>query len=151
MFYQIKKLGVDDLALAQDVFMLFKKVFDGETINRKDLPEEDYLKQLLGKSTFHIFAAIADGKIVGGLTAYEFEMYLKKEKEAYLYDLAVDEAYRRQGMAGALINAAKFYARENNISILFVEAHEEDIGAIEFYRSLGAEMEKVAHFNIYPH
>lgn len=158
MPYHIKKLGPEDLASAQDVFILFKKVFDGATIAAKDLPSETYLKQLLATPSFHIFAAVenstgdtANDKIVGGLTAYEFAMYLKEEKEAYLYDLAVDETYRRQGIARALIESAKQYARENNIATLFVEANEEDIAAVEFYKSLtGASAEKVMHFNIVP-
>ena len=93
--------------MAQNVFILFKKVFDEVDITAKELPEEKYLEHLLATPTFHIFAAIADGKIVGGLTAYEFEMYLKKEKEAYLYDLAVDKDYRRQGIARALMDRIK--------------------------------------------
>jgi aminoglycoside 3-N-acetyltransferase I len=148
MSYEIKKFGPDDISLAQETFLLFKKVFDGIDITSKELPDEPYLKHLLATPTFHMWGAMADNKIVGGLTAYEFEMYLKKEKEAYLYDLAVDEKYRRQGIARALVDAAKQYAKEHGVSTLLVEAQEEDVGAVEFYHSLNAEMQKVVHFNI---
>ena len=149
MSYEIRKIGSNDLALAQGIFLLFKKIFDGIEMPLSELPDEEYLKHLLATPTFHLWGAIADDKIVGGLTAYKFEMYLKEEKEAYLYDLAVDEKYRRQGIARSLINAAKEYSREHNISTLFVEAEEQDLGAIEFYRSLNAETQKVIHFNIH--
>lgn len=148
MQYQIKKLGGGDLSLAQELLILFKKVFDEIDISRKDLPDETYLNDLLQKDGFHVFAALTDGKIVGGLTAYEFDMYMKKEKEAYIYDLAIHKNYRRQGIARSLIKALQEYAGERNISILFVEAHVEDAGAVAFYKAVGAEMEEVRHFNL---
>ena len=144
----IKQLNANDPALAQEVFILFRRVFDEVEIRSSDLPEASYIKSLLDKNSFHVFAAISDNKVVGGLTAYDLEMYLKKEKEMYLYDLAVDENYRRQGIARALIEKLKDHAKHNNVSTIFVEAHREDVEAIEFYKSLDADMEDVCHFNI---
>jgi ribosomal protein S18 acetylase RimI-like enzyme len=148
MQYEIRKLGISDTSLAQELFILFRKVFDDEDVQVPDLPDEDYIKGLLSKDGFHVFVALAEDKVVGGLTAYELDMYVKKEKEAYLYDLAVDKRHRRQGVARSLITALQEYAKENNIHTIFVEAHAEDVEAIDFYTSIHAEMEDVKHFNI---
>jgi len=151
MLYQIKKLETSDISLAQQLFILFKRVFDQVDINVLDLPDKKYLQDLLVKNSFCVFVAVADGEVVGGLTAYEFDMYMEKAKEAYLYDLAVHENYRRQGIARSLIIKLQEYAKENNIATIFVEAHAEDIDAIDFYKSINAEMEQVCHFNMVIH
>lgn len=151
MEYKIKKLSGDDISIAQQLFILFKKVFDGEEISLSDLPDEEYINRVLAKDGFHVFVALVENKVVGGLTAYELDMYMKKDKEIYLYDLAVEQQYRRQGIARLLIASLKGYARENNISTIFVEAHDEDVEAVEFYKSLNGQMEAVSHFNIDTH
>jgi aminoglycoside 3-N-acetyltransferase I len=92
--------------------------------------------------------ALKEKQVVGGITGYELPMYLKEEKEMYLYDLAVDENYRRQGIASSLIEELKRYSKENNIKTIFVEAEEEDTGAVNFYKSLKAEELRAQHFNI---
>jgi aminoglycoside 3-N-acetyltransferase I len=147
--YEIKKLPSDDLPTAIELFALFNKIFYHKTEGERTLPGKDYLQRLLATPEFHVFVALADGKVVGGLTAYEFPMYLKEEKEAYLYDLAVEENFRRRGIARSLIDAMREYGARNGIATLFVEAHERDTDAVGFYASLGGEMEKVEHFNIY--
>src|SRR5574337_1788743 len=81
MQYQIKKLRKEDLSLAQELFILFKKVFDEVDVETTNLPDEIYLSNLLRKDSFHVFAALTEGRVVGGLTAYEFDMYMKKERE----------------------------------------------------------------------
>lgn len=148
MKYQIKKLETDDICLVQQLLILFKKVFDAIDTDVSELPDPAYLKNILAKDGFYVLSALAENRVVGGLTAYVFDMYLKKDKEMYLYDLAVDEDYRRQGVAGSLINALREHAKKNNVSTIFVEAHIEDVGAINFYKSMNAEMEEVRHFNI---
>jgi len=148
MHYEIKKLGTNDVALAQELFILFKKVFNEGDIHSSDVQDDAYIKTLLEKKDFHVFVAIADDNVIGGLTAYEFPMYLKKEKEMYLYDLAVDENHRRKGAAKSLIQGLKEYAQQNDVATIFIEANIGDTEAIEFYKSINADMEEVKHFNI---
>ena len=148
MDFTILKLERKDLQLAKDLFMLFDKIFQEEGQANATLPNDNYLNKLLAQTSFHVFVALSDGKVIGGLTAYELTMYMKMEKEMYLYDLGVSDDFRRKGVASKLIKELKKYARDNNISTIFVEANEEDAGAVEFYKSLGAEMENVKHFNI---
>ena len=46
-----------------------------------------------------------------------------------------------------LIETLAEYCKQNNIKTMFVEAHEEDKHAIEFYHSAKGKAEKVVHFN----
>ena len=147
MKYEIKKLTSTDIELVKQLFVLFKKVFNDSTITSEDVPNDTYLIALLLKKDFHIFTAIDEEKVVGGLTAYDLPMYSKEANEMYLYDLAVDQNYRRHGIASKLIYELKKYARENNVVTIFVEALESDIDAVDFYTSTNAEMQKVCHFN----
>lgn len=149
MQYEVRKLLPAETGLAKQLFILFEKVFNDANISADELPDDDYLAGLLSQKNFHVFAAIAEGNVVGGITVYEMPLYMKKEKELYLYDLAVDAAYRRRGIAIALIEDLKSYSAANNISTIFVEALADEPEAIAFYTAAGAQMENVRHFNFY--
>ena len=52
--------------------------------------------------TFLALAAMADGaQVVGGLAGYVLPKFEQERSEFYIYDLAVAEPYRRQGVATA--------------------------------------------------
>ncbi len=116
----------------------------------KDLPptEDAYLQAQLEKPEVYIIAASDGEEMVGGLVGYEFALPSKKEKELYLYDLAVDENYRRQGIASSLVGELKVCAKKNGVTLIFVEAETKDDEAVSFYRSQGAEHMSVEHFNM---
>ena len=67
----------------------------------------DYLRQLLDSDYFIAIAALKEGEVVGGLTAYELKKFEQERSEIYIYDLAVAAAHRRQGIATALIQKLK--------------------------------------------
>ena len=57
--------------------------------------------------TFIALVAERDGETVGGLVAYVLRKCERERAEVYIYDLAVVESARRQGVATALIEALK--------------------------------------------
>jgi len=70
-----------------------------------DQPSDAYLSSLLGKSHFIATAATIHELVVGGLTAYQLDKFEQDRREIYIYDLAVNEEYRRRdiddrGIAG---------------------------------------------------
>lgn len=73
----------------------------------------------------------------------------KERSEIYLYDLAVDRSFRRQGVATALIEELKRIGREMGAYVIFVQADKapEDFPAQALYRKLGVE-EDVFHYDI---
>jgi aminoglycoside 3-N-acetyltransferase I len=148
MKYKIKRLKESDVNLFKELLLVFSQAFGDEVADTQDLPDDSYLTALLTKSDFYALVALSPEGVVGGLTGYELILPTKKKKELYLYDLAVDEKHRKQGIATSLVNELKMHARENNISLIFVEAESAGIEAIGFYRSLKAEQLSVEHFNI---
>ncbi|HVK80669.1 MAG TPA: GNAT family N-acetyltransferase, partial [Verrucomicrobiae bacterium] len=90
-----------------------------------------------------------DGEIVGALVAYELVKFEQARGEIYIYDLAVSETYRRQGIATALIQRLREIATERGAWVLYVQADYGDEPAIALYTKLGRR-EDVMHFDIDP-
>jgi aminoglycoside 3-N-acetyltransferase I len=85
--------------------------------------------------------------VVGGLAAYELKKFEQARSEIYIYDLAVAESHRRQGIATALIAELQTIGAARGASVIFVQADHGDDPAIALYTKLG-EREDVLHFDI---
>ena len=85
--------------------------------------------------------------MVGALAGYELVKFEAERSEIYIYDLAVREEYRRQGVATALFEALKPIAREKGAWVIFVQADPPDAPAVALYEKLGSR-EEVLHFDI---
>lgn len=126
----------------------------GEVFNEVDAyaakrPSERYLRRLLGGDSFIALAALKSGVVIGGIAAYELKKFEQERSEIYIYDLAVESAHRRQGIATALIEKLKDIAAERGAYAIFVQADTgiEDEPAIALYTKLGRR-EDVLHFDI---
>lgn len=142
MRFQIKRLTEEHLTDFQALVSLFNMVFDEES----KIGSETHLLKLLSNKDFIALAAVAENKIVAGLTAYELPMYYSDSSEIFIYDLAVKPEYQRMGIGKELIQSLKSHCIQAGIKEFFVMAHEEDEHAIEFYRSTGGKSEKVVNF-----
>ena len=87
--------------------------------------------------------------MIGALAGYELVKFEAERSEFYIYDLAVLEEFRRQGVATALIEELKGIARERGAWVLFVQADPPDEPAVALYGKLGT-CEEVLHFDISP-
>ena len=142
-FFTIARIGPGDLALMNSLLTLFG---EADTFGTRR-PPAAYLERLLGSDTFIALAAVADGAVIGGLAAYELRKFEQERSEIYIYDLAVAEAHRRQGVATALIEALRPIAAERGAWVIFVQADHSDDPAIALYTKLGTR-EDVLHFDI---
>jgi aminoglycoside 3-N-acetyltransferase I len=145
----IQRLTPDDIALSEALLATFGDAFEDADSYTGNQPSAIYLRQLLGDDTFIALAALKDGRVVGGIAAYELRKFEQERSEIYIYDLAVLAAHRRQGIATALIKALKRVAAERGAYVMFVQADTgvEDGPAIAFYSKLGVR-ENVLHFDI---
>src|SRR4051794_5994292 len=91
---------------------MFGAAFNDEASYRGNRPSAGYLRDLLGADHFIALAALKGGRVVGGLAAYELKKFEQPRSEIYIYDLAVEETSRREGIATALIHALVKIARE---------------------------------------
>jgi aminoglycoside 3-N-acetyltransferase I len=150
MNFPVKRLDSSDIDAFKKLLTLFTAVFEGTKteIDSRNLPDDAYLQKLLETREFYALGAFDGTEPVGGVTGYEFSLPNKKEKELYLYDLAVSREHRREGIATALVHELNIQAKENGIKTIFVEAESADEEAVHFYRSLAVEELEVKHFNI---
>lgn len=149
MSVSIRRVGPSDLELLNGMLDVFGEAFhEPETFNARR-PDEAYLRRLLGGPTFIALAAVSDDFVVGAAAAYELPKYEEARSEIYLYDLAVDEGHRRQGVATALIEELRFIAAERGAWVVFVQADYGDDPAVALYTKLGVR-EDVMHFDIAP-
>lgn len=145
----VRLLGGDDVSLLRAMLKMFGEAFGDLPTYTDRQPDDAYLRDLLGSRTFLAVAAIEGAEVVGGLAAYVLPKFEQARSELYIYDLAVSESYRRQGIATAMIEALKRIATERNIWVIFVQADHGDDPAIALYTKLGVR-EDVLHFDILP-
>lgn len=145
----VKRLAAADVGLMTALSAMFAEAFDDPTNYTQHPPSEGYLRRLLDSDAFIALAALDDTAVVGGLAAYELRKFEQERSEIYIYDLAVLAAYRRQGIATALIEALREIAAERGAWVIYVQADtgEEDAPAIALYTKLGTR-EDVLHFDI---
>lgn len=145
--FSVRALARDDAALMRAMLGMFGTAFgDLETYTGAQ-PDTAYLERLLGSETFIALAAVNGDDVVGGLAAYVLPKFEQQRSEIYIYDLAVDEAHRRLGIATALIMELKRIAAQRGAYVIFVQADYGDDAAIALYTKLGLR-EDVLHFDI---
>ncbi len=145
--FSIRQLGADDIALMDGMLAMFGDAFEDPASYGDARPREAYMRRLLGSNAFVALAAVEGSAVVGGLAAYELHKFEQERSEFYIYDLAVDAAHRREGIATALITELKRIASARGVSVIFVQADYGDDPAIALYTKLG-EREEVLHFDI---
>jgi len=133
--------------LMRSLLGVFGDVFDEEQTYCSAQPGSRYLQRLLGMEQFIALVALKDNSVVGGLTAYELHKYEQERSEIYIYDLAVLEDHRREGIATALIEALRNIASQRGVYVIIVQADMGDHPAIALYSKLGVR-EDILHFDI---
>lgn len=149
MTVAIRRLGSGDVAAMRALNALYADAFDDPATYRRDRPDDAWLARQLAKDAVILLVAEMDGNIVGGLTAYELPKLEAARSEIYLYDLAVDAAHRRRGIATALIAELQHIAADTGAWAVFVQADYDDPPAIALYTKLGVR-EEVLHFDLPP-
>lgn len=145
--WAIRRLEPGDAALMDGLLTMFGEAFNEVDTFRKARPGAEYRDRLLGSDYFIALAAVKGDDVVGGLAAYELKKFEQERSEIYIYDLAVDERHRREGIATALIEEVRRIAVERGAYVVFVQADYGDDPAIALYTKLGAR-EDVMHFDI---
>lgn len=137
MSYSYQRLTTADTAQFGHLMTLFAKVFEDKESYQDNVPDEAYTQTFLANQSHIVLVAITEtGEVVGGLVAYSLQKFEQQRSEIYIYDLAVDLEYQRQGIATALITKLKDIAKEHKAYVVFVQADRADTGAVAFYRSL---------------
>ena len=153
MMFSVKHLGEKDLALMKDMLRMFADVFGDPQSYQDNSPDDAYLSARLEDDGFIALVAHDNKKqVVGGLAAYVLRKFEQKRSEIYIYDLAVDAAHRRKGIATALIDKLREIGRECGAWVIFVQADigDEDVPANALYQKLAAKRITANHYDILP-
>ncbi len=145
----VRRIGGGEHAAMRALNRMFAEAFEDLESYDRAPPSDPYLKRVLARETTFVLVAEAGGEVIGGLVAYQLEKLEQERSELYIYDLAVAEPWRRQGIATTLIDQIRRLATECGACVVFVQADYVDPPAIALYEKLGRR-EEVLHFDIDP-
>lgn len=146
---EVRVLGPSDVAAGRAMLCMFGRAFGDEHTYSSRQPDDRYLQRLLESETFVAIVAVAGNRVIAGLAGYVLPKFEQNRSEFYIYDLAVEEAFRRRGVATGLIGRLKKLAAARGIYVIYVQADLGDGPAIALYTKLGVR-EDVLHFDIAP-
>lgn len=96
-----------------------------------DMPwTEAQVKEEIENSDALFFAAVADGNVVGFLSG------VCAADECEISDIAVEQAFRRQGIATRMFELLLSQARLKGVKTVFLLVRENNTPAIDLYRGL---------------
>ncbi|MCZ8135488.1 MAG: GNAT family N-acetyltransferase [Porphyrobacter sp.] len=115
-------------------------------------PDKDWAARWLANPDHIALLADTGSTPVGALAGYVLRKFEQARSEIYIYDLAVLESARRQGVASALIDHLRAIARDIGAWTIFVQADiiPEDEPARALYRKFAVEEITALHFDIAP-
>jgi aminoglycoside 3-N-acetyltransferase I len=139
---EIVKLTAGDETLARATFALMSEVFEheGEPVSL------GYTRRLLARTDFWALSAMDGDEVIGGLTAHALPMTRDETTELFIYDIAVRTDRQRRGVGRALMNELFTLGTAAGIRVYFVPAENEDVHALDFYRSVGGTPAPVTFF-----
>jgi len=103
-------------------------------------PRSDAVHRFLADPNHHLLIAYS-GDLPAGFVSGVEVTHPDKGTEMFLYELAVDEGHRRQGIGTALVEALRDLAREQGCYGMWVLTDDDNAAAGATYRKAGGEVE----------
>ena len=100
----------------------------------------DWAARFLAQPNHHLCVAYEDGTPAGFVSGVE-TTHPDKGTEMFLYELAVDEAFRRRGIGHALVEALAERAKANGCYGMWVLTDADNDAALATYRGTGTSEE----------
>jgi ribosomal protein S18 acetylase RimI-like enzyme len=125
----IERMGLDD----HERVMAAAALFDYP-------PRSDAVSRFLTDPNHHLLIAYSDDIPAGFVSGVEVT-HPDKGTEMFLYELAVGEAHRREGIGTALVEALRDLARERGCYGMWVLTDDDNAAAGATYRKAGGEVE----------
>jgi GNAT superfamily N-acetyltransferase len=79
------------------------------------------------------------GTVCGFLTAHRLQRFDRRRAEVLLYEIGVDDRYRRRGVGTALIDEVKRWAKEVGADEVWVLTEAGNAAGMALYASTGGE------------
>lgn len=105
-----------------------------------DDPEREWTEKFLRQGNHHLCIAYVDDEPAGFVSGVEIT-HPDKGTEMLLYELGVDEDFRRKGIGRALVVALREQAQARGCTGVWVAVDDDNDPALSLYRSLGPDEE----------
>ena len=132
---KIEETDYESLILLFREFALFEKLPDKMTNSLEQMFEE--------KNHLSGFVAVNTENEIIGYVTYFFAYYTWTGKSLYMDDLYVRPEFRAKNVGTKLINRVIAFAKTENCRKLRWQVSEWNQPAIEFYKSMGADIDSV--------
>ncbi len=130
----VKRIGVNEAGLVVDLFDKYRVFYKQPS----DIAlAQGFITERLTHNESVIYVALLNEKPVGFTQLYPKYSSMRAVKNWILNDLYVDEAYRKQGIAAKLIQAAMDFARSNNAKFVQLETQTDNFNAQRLYEAVG--------------
>ena len=99
----------------------------------------EHMRKLLSHTDHYLIVACSGQQPLGFLLAY---LFLRADRDAsmvYLYDICVDPAHRRQGVATKMLDLLKKLCCDQNVHHIWVGTSDSNAEARAFYETTGAQ------------
>lgn len=136
---EIKKLNVTEVTQARNLAEMFGF---SKGSRHQVFASENYVRKLLEREDFHVIVAVESGRLVGGLTAYEMQMFKRETTEMFLYEIEVAESHRQKGIGKALIEFLKQICATKGIVEMFVGTETDNLPARKLYAGTGGRADQ---------
>lgn len=103
---------------------------------------EDFLRR---QGHVLLLATTTEGRSIGFVSGVEMR-HPDKHAEMFVYELGVDAAWRRQGVATALLLALRDEASRRGCRAMWTGTGADDRAALATYRGVGAEVDAASVF-----
>ena len=138
---RIRRLSPRDAAVAVEILRAFKGA----------ARSEEALRGFLANPSNFMLIAEAGWETVGFLTAYRLERADRDADQMFVYEVGVGEAWRRKGVAAALLREIQETARREGMFEAFVLTSRGNEPARRLYESTGGIVEDdAAILFVYP-
>jgi ribosomal protein S18 acetylase RimI-like enzyme len=122
---EISRLAVGDEATV----VAMSHLFDGQAVRA-------HVERFLHDETHHLLVAREGDVLMGFISGVEMT-HPDKGTEMFLYELAVDDPWRRQGIGASLVSALSDLARERGCYGMWVLTDDDNDAALATYASAG--------------
>lgn len=99
----------------------------------------DATRRFLDEPTHHILLALDDARRPVGMVTGVLTTHPDKGTEMFLYELAVDEGSRQQGIGAALVRALADLAKQHGCYGMWVLTDDDNAAALATYNAGGAD------------
>lgn len=115
------------------------RLFDAEKFDA--LPLEQSLNAYARDEQWLVYVAEEDGNLAGVVMAeiQKTPEYFREEKQLFIGDIAVEDAFRRRGIGGRLVEECAAEARRRGVNLLCADIHHWNGPSAALFRRMGFE------------